>query len=92
MTGSTRSEDDIVVRGLLAENYLNDVDFMSFFEESKALIAEAIVNTLPEHTKSREKLYFTHEGINQVLGTMVAYVEAKDQVIAKRDAEELKDD
>ena len=92
MVGST-SEDDIVERGLLAEQYLSDVNFMSFFDETKDLIAQSIVNTLPEHTKSREKLYFTHEGINQVLGTMSAYVEAKDQVIAKRNAEELpKDD
>lgn len=85
------SEDDIVERGLLAESYLNDARFQSFFQETKDLLAQSIVNTLPEHVKSREKLYFTHEGLVNVLGTMSAYVEAKDQVIAKRNAEELKD-
>ena len=90
---SPTSEDGIVERGLLAEQYLGDSYFRGFFEETKELIAQSIVNTRPEHHKTRESLYYTHEGLINLLGTMQSYVEAKDQVIAKRNADELpKDD
>jgi protoporphyrinogen oxidase len=86
------TENDIVERGLTAEQYLDDATFQSFWEETRKLISEAILNTEPEKSQERSQLYYTAKGLEQLLGVMQAYVNAKDQVIAKRNAEDTEED
>lgn len=81
----------VIERGLHAANILHDEMTMSFFEELKALIRENIVNTNPEASADRERLYYQYHAIEDVVGVMNSYVMAREKAIQQMDAEEHDD-
>lgn len=81
------NQEQLISRGLKAERLLNDEDFRSFHSELKSLISDSLFNTKPEEEAQRERLYFLHQGLNDLVGVMESFAAAKDQVLAANESE-----
>ena len=77
-------EDQVIQRGVVASRLLNDTEYTAFFEETKGLLLQCILNTNPEDTAKRECLYHQLNGLSEVLGTMHSYVDATEAILEKR--------
>ena len=81
------TQEQLISRGLKAERLLNDEDFQSFHTELRSLVSEALFNTKPEEDAQRERLYYLHQGLADLIGVMESFAAAKDQVLAADESE-----
>lgn len=81
------NQEQAIQRGVAAKLLLSDPTFQSFFEETKDLTLVAIGNTLPHEKAERETLYLRYNALNDLLGTMQAYVQTAEDLIKLRDIE-----
>jgi hypothetical protein len=81
------NQEQVINRGLKAERLLNDEDFQSFHDELKSLISDSLFNTKPEEDAQRERLYFLHQGLTDMVGVMESFIAAKDQILADQETE-----
>ena len=81
------NQEQLINRGLQAERLLNDEGFQSFHAELKSLISDSLFNTKPEEDAQRERLYFLHQGLIDLIGVMESFAAAKDQVLAADESE-----
>lgn len=82
------TEDDIVERGLIAQQILNDQAFLGFVQDTQDMIKEALINTDFADVAERERLYYRYKAMDDIIGTMKTYIAIKDEVAAKREAKE----
>lgn len=81
------NQEQLISRGLKAERLLNDEDFRSFHSELRALVADSLFNTKLEEVAQRERLYFLHQGLIDLIGVMESFAAAKDQALAANESE-----
>lgn len=80
--------DEIIELGLKAEQILANADVMMFFRSQMEDIKTAAFNTLPEHHKEREKLFFMHQGARDFIDRLTAHKNAAAMILDTAIAEE----
>jgi hypothetical protein len=79
------TEDEVLARGLKAAAILNEPAHIEFYEELKRDTLACIGNTAPEDTRGREVLYYRHQGIVDLVGTLEQYKLAAEHILTQRE-------
>ena len=81
------TEEQKVLRGQLAETYLQDETLMGFISEMQQDILTCIGNTEPEHHQLRNTLYYQHKGLVDLLAHLTVYRVTAKAITERIDAE-----
>jgi hypothetical protein len=81
------NEEQIVRRGAIASTVLQSEDHIWFYNHLKSLILESISQTNTDETAQRERLYFQHRAIDDLLGIMVSYRDAAQAIQEKNESD-----
>lgn len=79
------TEAETLRRGVIAASLLDAPEYMEFYEAEKQLLLQCIANTSPEHTTERERLYYMHRAIDQIIAHMQQCRATADELIANRE-------
>lgn len=82
----------MIERGLRAARILENEDLMSFFDEQKDLIKEALFNTTPDMGAKRDNLFYQHLGVEHFLQSLAAYKDAAAAILEAATAVSKEDD
>jgi len=88
-------EQKLYERGVHADSLLRQELFMQTIHEMSAGLLEAIADTDPKDSKTRETYYYMHRGLKDVMGTIVKLSQHREQLdheIVEDEAELLSDD
>jgi hypothetical protein len=75
------TNDEIISRGQKAAGYLADREFLQFFADVQDDLSEALFNLAPIAIEERERMYYQHRAIGQVLGRMQHYANQADLIL-----------
>lgn len=81
------TEEQLVLRGETAARYLSDEVLMGFVAEMQQDILTCIGNTQPEAHQDRNKLYYQHRGLTDLLAHLSAYRATAKEITERIDAE-----
>lgn len=83
----TEQEKAIIREGSLAEEALNTPSFASAINELSEQLANAIIGTHPEESAKRERIYYAHLGLKEIIAILNQRVALK-QGLETRDEEQ----
>jgi len=81
------TQEDILKMGIRAGEVLSS-DIMLFVEDMQSRILEALSNTQPHETKTRESLYFQYRGMKDLVDGLHQYVRAAEAIAKAKDIAE----
>lgn len=84
----TEEEQAIIRNGTLAEEALKTPAFASAINELSEQLSNAIVSTPPEDHEIRERFYYAHLGLREVVGILSQRVALKQGLEAQSDDQE----
>lgn len=84
----TEQEQAIIRSGVLAEEALKTPAFASAVNELSEQLANAIVVTDPKDTEKRERLYYAHLGLKEVIAILSHRVALKQGLEAQAEEQE----
>lgn len=84
----TAEEQAIIADGDLAEVALNTPAFASAINELSDQLANLIVGTNPDEAAKREKYYFIHTGLKELVAILNQRVALKQELTSKADEQE----
>lgn len=88
MKSYTEQELAIIADGDLAETALSTPAFASAINTLSEQLANLMVSTNPEEVTKREKFYFMHVGLRELIAILHQRVALKQEVIANADTQE----
>lgn len=88
MKSYTEEEQAIIADGDLAEAALKTPAFASAINTLSEQLANAIVGTNPDELEKREKFYFIHVALKELVGMLNQRVALREGVLTRDDATE----
>jgi fructose-1-phosphate kinase PfkB-like protein len=88
MKSYTEAEQAIIADGDLAETALKTPAFASAVNELSEQLANLMLGTSPEDVRQREKYYFIHVALRELVALLNQRVALKEEVISKADEQE----
>ena len=82
------SQEELIAKGTAAARILDDVVFMDFLREMRALRLECIGNTEPTEHALRDDLYHEHRALVAIEAHLVAYRETAKGIIERDELEQ----
>lgn len=86
-----RTENEIVALGNYVEHLFNEEHFNTLCEEFEQQTVQAILTTAPHEVKAREAAYATIQGKRQLLSLMLAYRDARDDILQQSERTDAPD-
>lgn len=84
----TEQEQAIIKAGSLAEEALKTPAFESAINELSEQLANAIIGTAPEETEKRERIYYAHLGLKEIIAILNQRVALKQGLEAQAEEQE----
>lgn len=85
---TTAEKEKIIHYGSVAERVLSDTEIMMFFEELKDTLKNYIVTTSQEMAQEREHAYLRYITVDDTIGFMKTFVDAKANLVKAADLDE----
>jgi hypothetical protein len=83
------TESEAIELGLSCQKFMDDPDFVNLVDLcEKNLSLEVLAGV---DTSEREATYYTYQGLKKLIEMMQQFVIVKDQVVAQREQEEIKE-
>lgn len=80
----TNEEQELIRQGQLAEAALTNPALASAFNELSEQLRNAIVNTQPNENDKREKVYYLHAALKELVGILNYRVNLKNGIEAEK--------
>lgn len=84
----TEQEQAIIKAGSLAEEALKTPAFASAINELSEQLANAIIGTAPEESEKRERIYYAHLGLKEIVAILNQRVAHKMSIEAQAEEQE----
>ena len=84
----TEQEKAIIKEGSLAEEALKTPAFASAINELSEQLANAIIGTAPDESEKRERIYYAHLGLREIVAILNQRVANKVSIEAQAEEQE----
>lgn len=89
--GEPLTEEELINRGIRAEALLKDPVIGEAVGDLIKLITDQLLATKPEENKTRERLYYAYQGLNDLIGFLNQMIAIRIEIEKRRNGEELED-
>lgn len=82
------TENELIERGIRAEVLLKDATMQEVVNDLVNLIRDNLLTTKPEESAQRERLYFSYQGLTDLIGLLNQMVAIRLEIEQRRNADE----